>query len=74
MDSYKIDCQNVGNSLKPTLLRLEALQKGLKATIKATMVRSNKAPYKHPSRPNKVHILIYKYTVTLIFFLKTFVC
>jgi len=64
--SYKTSYQTVGSSSRPTLLSPEALQKGTKATIKVTTDRSNEAIYKHSSKSNKVHTLIYRYTVARI--------
>ena len=72
MDSYKTGCQTVGSSLKPTSLSLEALQRGTKATIKATTAKSNEAIYKHPPRPKKGYIIIFQYAIALIFFEKVF--
>ena len=66
MSSYKTNCQTIGGSLRPTLLSLEALQIGTKATIKAITARIKEAIYKHSSKSNKVHTLIYKYVVAQI--------
>ena len=64
--NYKTSCQIVGGSSRPTLVSPEALQKGTKATIKATMARIKEAIHKHSSKSNKVHTLIYRYTVARI--------